>query len=85
MTEIIETSENGRYRVRLVADEGAGNPRSAISAYVDGDVDSWDADKLKQWQESGMEGNSPPARVVLNRMAQDGAIPKGSYLIEVCW
>jgi hypothetical protein len=50
-----------------------------------GKLDDWDAGKLKKWQDSGREGDSPNPSVVLAAMVRSGDAPSGEYLISVCW
>lgn len=68
----------------MVAEEADNG--SVVSAHADGaDLNNYDADKIKQWQESGLEGHSPRARVVLSAMAKAGVIPVGEYLIDITY
>lgn len=63
----------------------AGNGESYEVTVTADDLDQWDADKLKAWEESGMEGHSPEPAVVMSRMVRDGLIPAGEYIISVSW
>ena len=50
-----------------------------------GDLDEWDAGKLKKWKDSEMEGFSPRPEIVLAEMIRAEAVPAGQYLINFCW
>lgn len=51
---------------------------------VDGEYDEYGEDRIGRWMVGETDGH-PPARFILNDLAQRDMIPKGEYLIEVCW
>lgn len=48
-------------------------------------LEEFEADGLRQWQESGMEGHSPRLSTVLTSMVRAEAIPPGWYLVDTAW
>lgn len=72
------------YSVAL-AHESSNDSTVSTVGLDGGDLDEYDADEIKQWQESGMEGHSPRAGVVLPRTIKAGEVPAGKYVIHICW
>ena len=69
----------------VVLAEELDNDSSATAEVVGSELSDYKADQVKQWKKSGMEGHSPRLSVVLDFMVRSGAIPAGSYLINVSW
>jgi len=57
---------------------------SVIVIVVNGKIDAYDKDRLNDLEES-MGDECYMAEAFMNKLAQDGKISKGKYLIEVSW
>lgn len=67
-----------------LAVEGDNGDSHSVTA-DGGELDGYDASKLKRWRETGREGYSPEPRVVLPEMIRAGVVPAGQYLIDISW
>ncbi len=66
----------------FVATEECGND-STHEFSVNGVLDVWEEGYVKEWE----RGEQPlyTNGAILNKLCQKGFIPKGEYLVGVCW
>lgn len=56
---------------------------TSYTYYVDGELFDFDIEEVEDWMKEGV--GTLMASQLLNYMCQKKFIPKGNYLIEVCW
>lgn len=67
----------------FVADEEMGNDSQKLYRDINGEVDEYDEEKVKNFRENG--GYSYSSNAILNDLCRNKHIPPGNYLIDICW
>lgn len=73
----------GYKKYQFVPVEECGNDSSHSYDGVNGHIDAWDQEHLDKFASGGFSKYCTGA--VLNKLVKDGHLPKGDYVIAVCW